>query len=204
MGQYYKAAVIQGDTFKAYELDGWKLLETAWMKNHDVAAIFGLLLRQPARVLWVGDYTDTFLQERIEEGAPEWTQDAGKVAMVQEAYQKIWNDRMKCEPARTALPLADTSKDYILVNNTKKQFVRWSTYKAACTDDKGWCIHPLPLLCATSNGLGGGDYRDGCADMCGSWCGDWLSACEETEEQITSLVERGFTESAARFIEVWD
>jgi hypothetical protein len=52
-----------------------------------------------------------------------------------------------------------------IVNHTKKQYVT----KA------GRLFHPLSLLTAEGNGLGGGDYKGSCEDLIGIWARDLIS-----------------------------
>ena len=62
-------------------------------------------------------------------------------------------------------------KKAILVNYTKKQFVR---YDECVLNNVGWILNPLPLLTALGNGKGGGDYFDNSPDFdkVGIWAGD--------------------------------
>jgi len=53
-----------------------------------------------------------------------------------------------------------------------EQYVKRNVHKPSY-DDHEWCAHPLPLLTALGNGMGGGDYRgkEG-KDNIGSWAFD--------------------------------
>ena len=58
-----------------------------------------------------------------------------------------------------------------------------------------WCIHPLPLLTAIGNGLGGGGYREDDAWQVGMWANDVISI----EENIPGEYE----EESYIFKEYW-
>lgn len=215
MGQYYKAAVRQDGKFYAFNLSGWKLMESSWLGNEDVAAVMAMLLKPNAHthVWWVGDYTESMLEaaeeqekgEQISFPIPAYAHDKTEAAYARKLADELWGDNYKNLPLASEAWwawLCDPSKDYILVNDTKREFIRWSTYKTAAGANRfGWHIHPLPLLCATSNGLGGGDYRGVNEELCGAWVGDLLSACEETESELARLLENGYTESKIHFCE---
>lgn len=68
-----------------------------------------------------------------------------------------------------------TSKIY-LVNYTKRQFVSMNNYlKQKCINNDGWIMHPLPLLIAKTNGVGGGDYNGINQQWVGYWAGDSIA-----------------------------
>ena len=58
---------------------------------------------------------------------------------------------------------------------------------------RGWQIHPLPLLTAEGNGRGGGDYHGTNMEMVGAWARCRLGLVKEVPE--------GFTEITPNFIE---
>lgn len=209
MGQYYKVGVMQDGKIYGFDLAGWKLMESAWINNQDVAAIMALLMKSPAQVYWVGDYSDTIFEvaregsEEDKKELPLYAHDEITVNLVEKFYKILWEEDRDLPLARDSHKFTfNPNGDYILVNNTKKEFIRWSRYKQECRDSEGYVVHPLPLLCATSNGLGGGDYHGINAELCGAWCEDVLSVCEESEHEVKRLTElMGYKESLIKFME---
>jgi len=55
-----------------------------------------------------------------------------------------------------------------LVNHTIGAYLDCDKYKARCNNND-WILHPLPLLTAVGNGLGGGDYYGINKDQVGAW-----------------------------------
>ena len=64
MGQYFKPVLVRDDKTiiawaYSHEYDnGLKLMEHSWVGNGFVAVIENLLLKNPTRVVWCGDYAD--------------------------------------------------------------------------------------------------------------------------------------------------
>lgn len=182
MGQYYSALVKRGDTIKNYNIqvegykegdeidydkyNGIKLLEHSYWRNPFMLAMTAELYRHKARVAWVGDYASHYRFERDDAPDPR--------TLCELAWEKIPQE-----------PIAEqdmTLEDMVLVNHTKKQYVKGNEYyeynKFKWGDDTPWsCIHPLSLLTACGNGLGGGDYRGDLPDenLVGYWCWDEIS-----------------------------
>ena len=195
MGQYYQCLVKRGDTFKNYSLQikGWKekekegdtwayngikLLEHSYWRNSFMVEITGDLYRHKARVAWVGDYADDYNWEHPEDKpvpkALHWL-----------AWGGVGEDPI--------LPSEDIEEggdmvldDKYLVNHTKKIYVDCNKYYDLnkfkwSEEDKYTCIHPLSLLTACGNGLGGGDYHEDNPDYwrVGEWCFDEISVEDE-------------------------
>lgn len=182
MGQYYSALVKRGDTIKNYNIqvegykegdkidydkyNGIKLLEHSYWRNSFMLAMTAELYRHKARVAWVGDYANDYRFERDDAPDPRTLHEL--------AWNKIPQE-----------PIAEqdmTLEDMVLVNHTKKQYVDGNEYyeynKFKWGDDTPWsCIHPLSLLTACGNGLGGGDYHGDLPDenLVGYWCWDEIS-----------------------------
>lgn len=182
MGQYYSALVKRGDKIKNYNIqvegykegdeidydkyNGIKLLEHSYWRNSFMLAMTAELYRHKARVAWVGDYANDYRFERDDAPDPRTL------------HELAW-DKIKQEP------IAEqdmTLEDMVLVNHTKKQYVDGNEYyeynKFKWGDDTPWsCIHPLSLLTACGNGLGGGDYHEDDPDynFVGYWCWDEIS-----------------------------
>ena len=84
------------------------------------------------------------------------------------------------------------------MNHTKREYVDmrkcFLSNEFSFGEEKGWCLEPLPLLTAVSNGLGGGDFHKGGDDYesVGAWAGDEISFSMERPD---------YAERTARFIE---
>lgn len=104
---------------------------------------------------------------------------------LQNIYHKCKNDR------QTNPEIKDMSEFRYIVNHDKKEFVD-KTKVPDIKGEKGWKIHPLPLLTCESNGRGGGDFR-GADKRIGTWARDLISVEQEKpadfEELIFDLVE---------------
>lgn len=176
MGQYYKPALVQFGEIKVFdrtvkpecEYVMAKLMEHSWWQNHTCNAIAKMIYHKTGRLFWCGDYAEDAFS------------------------QMVWE--WKCE-----LPLENpegfTLDGKYIVNWTKKQYIDCDEYKKEYTDQDGWTIHPLPLLTAQGNGLGGGDYHESnihYADV-GIWAGHEISI-EDSAPMDFEKVELGFKE----------
>lgn len=94
--------------------------------------------------------------------------------------------------------LKDVTYD-VIINFTKKEFVRIPHKTRKEIKDKTLVVHPLPLLCADGNARGGGDYWDNNADFdkVGIWAYDRIGIGFEDE------IPTGFTELIVHFEEKW-
>jgi hypothetical protein len=199
MGQYYKPIVLdeakQGEPEKVkawvysheikttYTRDdgskftsgsGLKLMEHSWMKNPFVKAFENLIVDNPQRVVWAGDYAD-------EEAVQTCVTDRGTIENV--------NLYFLCEDNTKVKPKKGRKTHRYVINHSKKEFVD----KDNCPKDSdGWQIHPLPLLTCEGNGRGGGDFR-GSNDYVGLWARDIIS--------VGSSVPDGFEEIKPDFAE---
>ena len=79
----------------------------------------------------------------------------------------------------------DVSYPYI-VNHTKRVYIKKDRLHGEVA------FHPLPLLTAEGNGLGGGDYYGSNKDMVGTWARDVISM--ENEAPDYTLIDCVFTE----------
>ena len=155
MGQYYNAVLKdkEGKFHSYYSTNGLKLMEHSWFLNDFVNEVCKKILNNPNQVAWVGDYAEpNDFEEKL--------------------HQFIDN--------RTNFEQGLSSKDnfnclgLFLVNEDDKTYIDMTKYyntsiKSSENDD--WVIHPLPLLTAMGNGLGGGDYRGINEDLIGIWAG---------------------------------
>lgn len=153
MGQYWKP-VIQGkeqETAVGIEnyLDGGyvmaKLTEQAWFDNDFVNAVVQIIFKNPSKVAWIGDYGDDMEGEEFFKNVP-----------VMEIYNAAWNDNV---PTIESLKSSDFTLDNLfLINHDTKEFIDCNKYKAE-NEGKWGVTHPVPLLTAIGNGLGGGDFE---------------------------------------------
>jgi len=157
MGQYYMVLMKQNKKQTVFDrsVDGdytmAKLMEHSWWENPFVNSISNKIYNKPAQIWWVGDYAEDINPK---------------------VYKKVWGENAKTETIRESQ--IDLYEKF-LINHTKKIYIDCKKYwKNSVTKDK-WCIHPLPLLTALGNGLGGGDYfAEVGKELIGTWAGDLL------------------------------
>lgn len=154
MGQYYKPIILAENKktivkwMYSHEYgNGLKLMEHSWMKNNFVRAFETLLLNNPQRVVWAGDYAE-----------PE-------KGLKNNAYSRCI-DKTCVKP-----PVPSKQVGRYVVNHTKKTFVD----KSKVIDVDGYKIHPLPLLTCEGNGQGGGDFFGNEKGKVGIWARDIIS-----------------------------
>lgn len=164
MGQYYRPILTNANGYERVynrDVDGEytmaKLMEHSWYRNPFVNSICSKLFNNPMKVVWVGDYADSaHTTNRIE------TDELKRLC------KKAWKGKgygIKFNPF--------SLDGLYLINCTKKIYIDCDQYYNDCIQN-GWCIHPLPLLTAIGNGLGGGDYRGNCPNV-GCWANDVIS-----------------------------
>lgn len=163
MGQYYKAVVLpisnDGD-YSPMVLDprdhggnAYKLLEHSYFGNYFVDSVMTTLERiGKGMVFWCGDYAG-------DDSASGFGQ------MCKDVWGKKYVPTIENNPTRYE------GLSIYLVNYTKQEFIDLNNCLVQ-NDNSGWAIHPLPLLTAMSNGLGGGDYYGMNKEQCGSFVGD--------------------------------
>lgn len=125
---------------------GGKLMEHSYIGNRYVGAAMALL--KPSG-LW---HKQRFI----------WCGDYSPTGY----YQKVRRE-LKPKPLSNYEQLRS-----LIVNHSKKQYVVLSKIKP---DAYGFRINPLPLLTASGNGAGGGDYDGSNLSLVGSWAGDIIS-----------------------------
>lgn len=203
MGQYYKAVILKKDFRETYK-DGKaevvieplsrKLCEHAFFDgavvNTIVTKLSGELYGYP--VIWAGDYMMD-IRYNIEGVDMDDLYDHNKSYVEQERYfpYDFTSENGECEVIK------EENKHRYLVNLSKKQYV--DLHKVL--EDNGFkphsrkkhVLHPLPLLCAVSNGLGGGDYFGQDEELCGTWAYDNIGL--ELDK-----VPEGFTELEVHFV----
>lgn len=176
MGQYYKIATQRkGDeAIKVYtpqvkgkDYTGIKLLEHSYVGNDTMNAVSNLIFHNPHKIAWVGDYSND--DERAD------------VELRQMLHSACWGG--KYEEHSWDMYEGDTSKWKYLVNHTKHLYIDMEKYaknsaqKETLNDGTPIVIHPLSLLTAIGNGMGGGDYYGTHPNYneTGSWAWDEIS-----------------------------
>lgn len=174
MGQYYKPVVLK-KVFKentedcvlaslsSYDYNnGAKLMEHSYVGNNFVRAFCQLIGDESGEfygypVVWCGDYADK----------------VNDFSIYSLAYEKAKQNKMQ--------PKTFVSYKY-LVNLDKKEYVVIPEF-----DDTKWTIHPLPLLTASGNGRGGGDYHGSNMEMVGAWAFDCVGLTNKLPEDFEEL-----------------
>lgn len=187
MGQYYQIATsdkVNGKItnhcvqVKGTSWTGLKLMEHSYYGNHTINAVCALLFQKPMYIAWVGDYCET--DKRTSRELRKTLYNACYVG----DYCEVWNkvDR--------------SNKWKYLVNHTTKQYLDLEKHFEMCHENDTFgngeyiCIHPLPLLVAIGNGLGGGDYYEGYVnyDKTGKWAWNKISIEENSPKNYKEIV----------------
>ena len=208
MGQYYRGVILSKYTSRAKKIivkqsfcpyshnNGAKLMEHSYVGNWYVKEYEKALAEEfyGYPFVWVGDYAvnkfDTDVYSKACDFIDKATAKNAKVLGYRKQKNRfgfadfVRNGEVKNEKELTfATPydeLMSTTYEYI-VNLDKKMFVR--------IPKKTDVIHPLPLLCASGNGEGGGDYEGTNMELIGSWAYDRIGVANELPKSIkTELV----------------
>jgi hypothetical protein len=176
MGQYYKAIILAEKTenkeyirisFNPPYNEGMKLLEHSNIDSTFVGIIEYLISPEgmfyKSRLVWAGDYA---------EKEPESDKNLYFLARDDEHFPNIIKSYYTI-----------IKKYNFIINHTKKEYII----------KKNNIIHPLPLLTAEGNGLGGGDYYGKNVNLIGSWARDVIS--------INNLVPEDYKEIVCNFDE---
>lgn len=173
MGQYYKPISLDKKEYlythdfkhKGYEGESWgqglKLMEHSYIGNPVLNAVESLLTPKGSwyktRIVWGGDYADGEPDRELDEydRHPNW-------------YQIMETEGTKLIPPTRSV----RGKYKYLTNHDKKVVIDLTGVKK---DGGGWKIHPLSLLTAEGNGLGGGDYSGNDEELVGTWARDVIS-----------------------------
>lgn len=170
MGQYYNGVILtqdKKDVKQFVSTNGFKkLTEHSYISNDFVRKFESLIYRKPENVVWAGDYGD---------------KDENNLNFYDKCVDSLRVKNLK------KIPLVSTR---FIINHDKKQFVD----KTKVPNFDGWKMHPLPILTASGNGRGGGDYysKNG-AEFVGVWCGDLI--------EVNSFVPTDYIEINPDFIE---
>jgi hypothetical protein len=168
MGQYYNPAILDKNrkTVKKWMYshdysNGLKLMEHSYLGNNFVGSFESLILNNPERVIWAGDYADNCSQRKTN------------------VYNRC-KDNLKVNPSTGIF-----TARYV-INHSKKTFVD----KNKVPKDKSnfnMKLHPLPLLTADGCGRGGGDFR-GENPLIGTWARDIISVSSKKPFGFKELI----------------
>jgi len=181
MGQYYKPVILGNNrkTVKEWMYsheygNGLKLMEHSWIGNKFVGTFEGIILNNPQRVVWAGDYAENC---------------SGRKTNI---YSRCFDEDDKGKKSTKINPtkLLTTDESRYVINHTKKVYV--DKLKVPIVDN--YTIHPLPLLTCEGNGSGGGDfYGTDTKGLIGKWARNIISVSATKpvgyKELIFDLVE---------------
>lgn len=217
MGQYYRGVVLGKTTKRVKRIivkqayccyghgNGAKLMEHSYVGNWYVKAYEQALGNEfyGYPFVWVGDYADEMFNTDVYTKAHEYIDNVIKRNAKKKGYylngfvfEKLHKDG--------EIEKADES-DFVEKVITKDNADKVDTFKYIINLDKKeavaipefkedeWTIHPLPLLCASGNGRGGGDYHGINEDMVGAWAYDRIGLDNELPDGV-KLIEIEFKE----------
>lgn len=217
MGQYYRGVVLSKHTNKVKKIiikqafccyahdNGAKLMEHSYVGNWYVKEYECALAEEfyGYPFVWVGDYAADKFDTDVYSKACAFINKATAKNAKALGYRKNKNSRWGDEFIRNGITaseksmcivtpydeLMSTTYEYI-VNLDKKMFVRIPK-----DTNRELIIHPLPLLCASSNGLGGGDYEGTNKGVVGTWAYDRIGVTNELPDDIDTELVVSFIES---------
>lgn len=199
MGQYYMVTILRNGKAKYYNryvkpdkkglecLAEWnreevqqkgyyytmaKLMEHSYVDNQFVDAITEELINNgSAQVAWVGDYAD--LPKEYAKYNP-WKRNGCMIKYTTPAAEHVLSGKCIINETKGLVIMFDY---YCKANSWVETWTDYNGNKHKST----WCIHPIPLLTAIGNGLGGGDYRGSNMDLVGSWAFDEIRIADAEE-----------------------
>lgn len=181
MGQYYMGFATMGNKKKSYIFyshdydNGLKLTEHSWIGNNFINAFCSKILNNPMYVAWIGDYA---------EDSPNHDGLVKSKEQFMIYAKKAWRENNNPCHNSPEIPFGN----YYLVNHTKHLYINMAKYVTENQFDGRWCHHPLPLLTACGNGLGGGDYYGINENLIGSWAFDKISLEYESPKEYSSFM----------------
>ena len=197
MGQYYRATALDKNAdvsandwnpikwqLSTYDFgNGAKLMEHSWVGNRYVQAVEHLLSKdkEGTPFVWCGDYAEHyngFETNLFDVGCDCYADQDGLAELLKDGVLQSDQDWMgEC------YSLKNPKTFKYIINHSKKLYVVIPKQNEHYT-----VIHPLPLLTAESNGLGGGDYfAEKDADLVGSWKYDRISVGDEIPKGFKKL-----------------
>lgn len=199
MGQYHKLVILDKNFKETLDkksaqivinphhlLNGLKLMEFSYVGNSVMNYAENLLGGEYYGYPFVvcGDYAENIMTYFGEDSLYNLT-----IVTKGERVEDYVPYYMKPKVEEENPNISDSGYRYI-VNLTKKEYVDLGALSA---DEDGFIIHPLSILCACSNGLGGGDYKGTEMDKVGIWAYDNIG--------MTNDIPEGFTELKVNFRE---
>lgn len=189
MGQYYKAVLQDGAKLPRviHNSSGYKLMEHSWVGNNMTDAVARALHKRPQYVAWMGDYAPDILHHEHPDKFD------GLREVVNRWHRYAWGEEGLNETSLGEGVVFKLEGKY-LVNHTLGEYLDLSRYIESSTtvesNGQKWCVHPLPLLTAVGNGMGGGDYYEEypCIESVGQWAFDLISLEDEKPEGMTPLL----------------
>lgn len=197
MGQYYKATFLDKNAdvtandwnpikfqLSPYDFNnGAKLMEHSWVNDSYVQAVEYLLSKdkEGTRFVWCGDYAENF------NGLNCNLYDFGRKDACKEGLAQLFKDGVligyRGLVGNSAYHIENPKHYKYVINHTKGLYV-----VIPKQNEHYNVIHPLPLLTAESNGLGGGDYfAENDANLVGSWKYDRISVGDEIPSGFKEL-----------------
>ena len=205
MGQYFRVVFLtkEGEIrcwmCPAHYGNGGKLMEHAYLGNNLVKTVEHLLSPEGefhmSRIVWAGDYAEpepthkygTALQADED---PNYDSDCEKVNL----YYLISDSPIFYRSQYKNHHHHDSDWYRYIVNHSKKMYVdKWNTDKRNAHSENTLeyephpLPHPLPLLVAEGNGVGGGDYYGIDSHLCGTWARDVISVESEIPDGYEKL-----------------
>jgi len=191
MGQYYRALIIKEKTLRKTNKYGimdspnckaismnpfdynntYKLMEWSYIGNEFLDTVLSQLKRplhdKRKRLLaFVGDYSEFEEHMTIPDELNDYRYE------IRDAHDAVWNrygeKAMREKSLERTLDLHRDVRKWYAIDRTGMEFVKLFDLPNALKDWDGK-INPVGILCATSNGMGGGDYYGVNADMAGRW-----------------------------------
>ena len=161
MGQYFMGVILGNNrkTVKSYMLahdygNGLKIMEHSWQNNKFVSTFESLILDNPQRVVWAGDYAENC---------------GGRKTNI---YQRCFGEGKKSNKIKPSVKGLTIAESRYVINHSKKVYV--DKLKVPAVD--GYTMHPLPLLTCEGNGSGGGDfYGSDARGLVGKWARNIVS-----------------------------
>ena len=220
MGQYYRGAILDLNSFKKNEINvvkafccyshnnGAKLMEHSYVTNWYVKEYEKALATEffGMPFVWVGDYADekfdtdvyssaiSYIDKKTKENASTqgFYHIKGCVFAEFEKVDKYGTIVKKNADDFSEKTEYDTLPTYnYIVNLDKKLYVR---IPKDSNDENVLIIHPLPLLCCNGNQRGGGDYYGTNEQLVGSWAYDRIGVTNELPNDITEELVVTFEE----------
>lgn len=179
MGQYYKALIERKGKVSLYDVGYCKMTEQCWQNNVTLGRVAAMLLKEPARVAWIGDHSEGLPAAMRK---PDGKHVAYNIAWGESAWEP---KRLKTEPLDLhGLFLASHDKrEYMDCGSVIDSSLDAELYSRYLhVDESAFHYHPLPLITAVGNGLGLCDYRGKSMDAVGRWAWDLISV-ERTPPQ---------------------